>query len=76
MLCVCVCIPLIVARHRLSKHLPAATDTHAIKEEIFGLVFSNAIPVLSKENMRLVPPSTSCHMCRKICYLFNIILSS
>jgi hypothetical protein len=35
-----VCVsPLIVARQRLGKHVPAGTDTHATIEELFGEVF-------------------------------------
>jgi hypothetical protein len=32
--------PPIVARQRLGKHVPAATDTHAIIEEVMNSVFS------------------------------------
>jgi hypothetical protein len=33
-LCVCICIPPIIARQWLSKHIPPATNTHATVEEL------------------------------------------
>jgi hypothetical protein len=34
-----VCIPPIVAKQRLCKHVPAATNTHATIEELYGVSF-------------------------------------
>jgi hypothetical protein len=46
-----------VARERLGKHIPAATDTHATIEESFETVFSVlSVPV----SMRSAPAMTSC----------------
>jgi hypothetical protein len=36
----CLCIPLIVARQRLGKHFPVATNTHATTEESLDTSFS------------------------------------
>jgi hypothetical protein len=39
-LCVCMCNPLIVVRQRLGKNVPAATNTHATREELLDASFS------------------------------------
>jgi hypothetical protein len=39
-ICVCMCIPTIVARQRLGKHVTAEKNTHAIIEELLDASFS------------------------------------
>jgi hypothetical protein len=36
----CLCVPPIVARQRLGKHIPAATNTHATIEELLDTILS------------------------------------
>jgi hypothetical protein len=50
--CVCMCIPLIVARQRLGKHVPMATNTRNIRN-VGGVIFY-AVRVVSKESRRLI----------------------
>jgi hypothetical protein len=38
--CVCLCIPPIVATQRLGKYVSAATNTHATIEELLDAMFS------------------------------------
>jgi hypothetical protein len=47
-LCACICIPPIVTRQRLSKHFPAATNTHNRR---IGRVVFCAVRVVSKESL-------------------------
>jgi hypothetical protein len=49
-LCACMCIPPIVARQRLGKHVPAATNTRNSRR-IDGRVIVYAVRVLSKESL-------------------------
>jgi hypothetical protein len=57
---VCVLL-LIVARQRLGKHVPAATNTRN-NRRIVGEVVFWAAPVVSKESRRLVLLRTSCYI--------------
>jgi hypothetical protein len=36
----CLCIPPTVAKHRFDKHVPAATNTQALIEELADAVFA------------------------------------
>jgi hypothetical protein len=58
--CVCICIPPFVARQRLGKQYPAATNTRNIRR-IVGRVVLHAIHVVFKESMRFVLPRISCY---------------
>jgi hypothetical protein len=57
-LCVCKCIPLIVARQRLSRHFLAATNTGNNRRIVGGVVFY-VVRVVSKERRQLVLSRTS-----------------
>jgi hypothetical protein len=66
-LCVCMCIPLIVAKQRLGKHVPVKTKTHN-NRTIGGAVVFYAIRAVSKESRQLVL-NIHCFFCCVICAL-------
>jgi hypothetical protein len=57
-LCVCICIPLIVARQRLGKYIPAAMNARNNRRN-FGLVIFYVIRVMSKKSRRIMLLITS-----------------
>jgi hypothetical protein len=62
--CVCMCIPPIIATQRLSKHVPVATNTHATMETFMDASFFYAVHVVSKESRRLRLLRTFCFKIR------------
>jgi hypothetical protein len=58
--CVCLCIPPIVARQRLGKKVSALTNIHATIKELSERVVFYAVRVVSKESRELVLPRTYC----------------
>jgi hypothetical protein len=59
---VCLCLyPLIIARQRIGKHVPAAKNTHVTIENL-SLVSLYVVCILTKESRRLVLPRTYCSL--------------
>jgi hypothetical protein len=54
-LCVCMCSPPFIARQRLGKHVPTATNTHATLEELLEPYVCIPLPLLRNTSIQTYP---------------------